>query len=58
MISFLFANSLAACLLMGLLAPVIGVGVAVVGPLVTLGFLVLPVMAAGLLARSLRSHLG
>ncbi len=35
---------------------VIGVGVAVVGPLVTFGFLVLPVMTASLLARSLKTH--
>lgn len=35
---------------------VISVAVSVVGPLVTFGFLVLPVMAASLIARSLRSH--
>jgi ABC-type Mn2+/Zn2+ transport system permease subunit len=35
---------------------VISVAVSVVGPLVTFGFLVLPVMAASLVARSLRSH--
>jgi ABC-type Mn2+/Zn2+ transport system permease subunit len=37
---------------------VIAVAVAVVGPLVTFGFLLLPVMAASVFALSLRSHSG
>lgn len=36
---------------------VIGAGVATVGPMVTFGFLVLPVMASAQLARSLKGHL-